>query len=275
LEELESILMRHAVDEVLIALPVKSRYADIQTAIQVCEQVGVQIRHPADVFRYARARPVASGERFTVLSMTAGLDGRRVRIKRAIDVVGAAFLLVVSSPIFLAAGLVVGLSSPGPIIFRQRRFGLNKRQFAMYKFRTMVVEAEALQSSLEMRNEASGPVFKIREDPRVTRVGRILRRTSIDELPQLVNVLRGEMSLVGPRPLPARDVHRFAEAALMRRFSVRPGITCLWQVSGRSTLSFDDWIQLDLKYIDDWSLALDWQILARTIPAVLHGEGAS
>src|SRR5213079_1769878 len=139
--------------------------------------------------------------------------------------------------------------------------------------RTMVSEAEALQAELESRNEANGPVFKIRDDPRVTRVGRLLRRSSIDELPQLVNVVLGDMSLVGPRPLPPRDVHRFTEAALLRRFSVRPGITCLWQISGRSNLGFDEWIRLDLKYIDEWSLGLDLLILARTAPAVLRGDG--
>jgi lipopolysaccharide/colanic/teichoic acid biosynthesis glycosyltransferase len=144
----------------------------------------------------------------------------------------------------------------------------------MYKLRTMVAGAEALQTGLEVRNEATGPVFKIRNDPRLTRVGSFLRRTSIDELPQLVNVLRGEMSLVGPRPLPLRDVAQFSEAALMRRFSVYPGITGLWQVSGRCDLAFDEWIRLDLEYIDNWSLSLDFRILFRTLPAVLRGKGA-
>jgi lipopolysaccharide/colanic/teichoic acid biosynthesis glycosyltransferase len=145
----------------------------------------------------------------------------------------------------------------------------------MFKFRTMVQNAEQLQHLYEVRNEAAGPVFKIRRDPRITPVGAFLRRTSIDELPQLLNVLIGDMSLVGPRPLPIRDVQLFNEAALMRRFSVRPGITCLWQVSGRSTLGFDDWIALDLRYIDQWSLGLDLVILARTVPAVLKGTGAA
>jgi lipopolysaccharide/colanic/teichoic acid biosynthesis glycosyltransferase len=144
----------------------------------------------------------------------------------------------------------------------------------MYKFRTMVADAEARQEALEDRNEAAGPVFKIKDDPRVTPVGRFLRRTSIDELPQLVNVVVGDMSLVGPRPLPARDVQRFNEATLMRRFSVRPGLTCLWQIGGRSNVDFARWIALDLKYIDEWSLRLDVVILARTVPVVLRGEGA-
>jgi lipopolysaccharide/colanic/teichoic acid biosynthesis glycosyltransferase len=145
----------------------------------------------------------------------------------------------------------------------------------MYKFRTMVPDAERLQAELESRNEAQGPVFKIRNDPRITAIGRLLRRTSLDELPQFLNVLRGEMSLVGPRPLPKRDVSRFDDASLMRRFSVKPGLTCLWQVNGRSDATFDRWIALDLKYIDEWSLFLDLKIMAKTIPTVLAGKGAA
>ena len=161
------------------------------------------------------------------------------------------------------------------MFFSQDRYGYNRRLFKMLKFRTMGVDAEALQISLEHLNEAGGPVFKIKEDPRVTPIGRFLRRTSLDELPQLVNVLKGEMSLVGPRPLPTRDVKHFKDAWLMRRFSVLPGLTCLWQVSGRSNLGFDDWVRLDLAYIDRWSLGLDFKILLRTIPAVFKGTGAS
>jgi lipopolysaccharide/colanic/teichoic acid biosynthesis glycosyltransferase len=183
--------------------------------------------------------------------------------------------LILLSPVLLVAAVAIKLSSPGPVIFTQERYGLNRRRFRMYKLRTMVADAEALQAGLEDQNEASGPVFKIRADPRITPVGRILRRTSLDEVPQLLNVLRGEMSLVGPRPLPARDVDRFTEAALMRRFSIRPGVTCLWQICGRSDLTFDDWIRLDLKYIDEWSFGLDLQILVQTVPAVLRGTGAS
>jgi lipopolysaccharide/colanic/teichoic acid biosynthesis glycosyltransferase len=145
----------------------------------------------------------------------------------------------------------------------------------MYKFRTMIDGAEEQQAQLEDQNEASGPVFKIRSDPRVTGVGHLLRKYSLDELPQLLNVLRGEMSLVGPRPLPIRDVHRFTEGALMRRFSIRPGLTCLWQISGRNDVGFDQWIALDLQYIDQWSLLLDCKILLRTVPVVLRGTGAT
>jgi exopolysaccharide biosynthesis polyprenyl glycosylphosphotransferase len=196
-------------------------------------------------------------------------------VKRLLDVVVSGTALVLLSPVLLLVALAIKLTSDGPILFSQQRFGLNRRLFRMYKFRTMIVNAEAQQSSLESQNEASGPVFKIRYDPRITKVGRFLRRTSLDELPQLVNVFRGDMSLVGPRPLPVRDVSRFGEAWLMRRFSVRPGLTCLWQVNGRSNTNFDQWIALDLKYIDTWSLKLDFLILVKTVPAVLRGTGAA
>jgi exopolysaccharide biosynthesis polyprenyl glycosylphosphotransferase len=201
-------------------------------------------------------------------------DDHRLTIKRALDVCGAAAVIVVLSPVMLAAAAAVKLTSHGPALFTQERFGLNRRRFQMLKFRTMVADAEQLQNDLEERNEANGPVFKIAADPRITRVGRFLRRTSIDELPQLFNVLRGDMAIVGPRPLPVRDVQRFTRASDMRRFSVRPGLTCLWQVSGRSNLTFEEWISLDLRYIDGWSLALDFLILLRTVPAVIRGTGA-
>ena len=152
-----------------------------------------------------------------------------------------------------AFGERLARSLSGRVLFAQERYGLRKRRFRMYKFRTMVAGAEALQAGLESQNEARGPAFKIRNDPRVTRIGRFLRRTSLDEFPQFLNVLSGEMSLVGPRPLPLRDVSRFDDASLMRRFSVKPGLTCLWQINGRSDTDFERWIELDLQYIDNWS----------------------
>jgi exopolysaccharide biosynthesis polyprenyl glycosylphosphotransferase len=275
LEELEAILMRRPIDEVLITLPIRSRYSEIQAVIDLCERIGVPTRHLADVFRANRPwKPLEELDRRYVLAMRTGPDEYRLLIKRSVDIVLGTVGLVLASPILLAAAISVRLSGSGPVIFSQPRFGLNRRPFRMYKFRTMVADAEALQVSLEERNEAAGPVFKIRDDPRVTRVGRFLRHTSIDELPQLVNVILGDMSLVGPRPLPLRDVERFGESTLMRRFSVRPGLTCLWQISGRSNVDFARWIALDLNYIDNWSLSLDLAILARTIPVVLRGTGA-
>ncbi len=178
------------------------------------------------------------------------------------------------SPVMLAAALAVRFTSAGPVFFVQQRYGRHRQRFRMFKFRSMVVDAEKRQTALEGKNEAQGPVFKLKSDPRVTKVGAFLRKTSIDELPQLFNVLTGQMSLVGPRPLPLRDVSRFEEAWLLRRFSVRPGLTCLWQVNGRSNTSFDDWIRQDLTYIDQWSISLDLKILFMTIPAVLRGSGA-
>jgi lipopolysaccharide/colanic/teichoic acid biosynthesis glycosyltransferase len=178
-------------------------------------------------------------------------------------------------PVFLLTAVLIKLTSPGPVFFVQKRLGLNKRHFGIYKFRTMVVDAEKRMKEIEHLNEVTGPVFKIKNDPRITPIGRFLRKTSIDELPQLFNVLKGDMSLVGPRPLPLRDYEGFNEDWQRRRFSVRPGVTCLWQIGGRSSISFEEWMQLDLQYIDKWSLLLDFKILLKTIPAVLKGSGAA
>lgn len=274
LGDLEGLLMRRVVDEVLIALPIKSCYQEIQEAIHTCERVGVQSTYLADIFQPSHGRVRYGHTHFPTRTVKVVQDDFRLVIKRTIDVVGAAFGLVLLAPLFLVIAAAIKLTGPGPVFFAQQRYGLNKRLFRMYKFRTMVPEAEGLQASLEERNEAQGPVFKIARDPRMTPLGRVLRRMSLDELPQLCNVLKGEMSLVGPRPLPTRDVGRFDEGRLMRRFSVRPGLTCLWQISGRSNLTFEEWIKLDLEYIDRWSLRLDFLILLETIPVVIIGAGA-
>jgi exopolysaccharide biosynthesis polyprenyl glycosylphosphotransferase len=195
-------------------------------------------------------------------------------MKRVIDIVGSVVLLLALAPLFAIVALLIKFGSPGPILFAQERVGYNKRRFKVFKFRTMVVTAEKQQHMLEHLNEVEGPVFKIRKDPRITRVGAFLRRFSIDELPQLVNVLKGDMSLVGPRPLPVRDVERIDVTWQKRRFSIKPGITCLWQVNGRSNIGFNEWVRMDLDYIDKWSLGLDLVILLKTLPAVLRGPGA-
>ena len=192
--------------------------------------------------------------------------------KRLFDLACAAPLALVTLPLMTCIAVAIRLSSPGPVLFRQRRIGVNGRPFTLVKFRSMVPDAEARLEALRALNETSGAAFKLRNDPRVTRVGRFIRRTSIDELPQFWNVLRGEMSIVGPRPLPA-ETDQFQRRHL-RRLSVKPGITCTWQVSGRSSIGFDRWMELDLAYIDSWSLWQDVKILARTIPAVLIGRGA-
>jgi exopolysaccharide biosynthesis polyprenyl glycosylphosphotransferase len=274
--DLEAILMKQVVDEVVIALSAKSHYAAIEETIAICRRVGVQVQYCADLFDASQAGHCHREEfdhRKLVLKMVH--DDYRRHVKRAIDIAGAAFGLVILAPLMLAIALLIKCTSKGPVLFRQERHGLNKRTFNIYKFRTMVENAEAGQAALEHRNENSGPVFKIFKDPRVTRLGFFLRRTSIDELPQLINILKGEMSFVGPRPLNKRDVARFSEAWLMRRFSVKPGLTCLWQISGRSNVSFDRWIELDLHYIDHWSLQMDLTILAKTFPVVIKGTGAA
>ena len=195
-------------------------------------------------------------------------------IKRTIDVAASAALLVVLAPVIAVAALLVRATSPGPIFFRQARCGLYGRHFRVLKLRTMCADAEERQADLQCRNELDGPVFKLREDPRVTPVGRFLRRFSIDELPQLWNVLKGEMSLVGPRPPMIGEVTHY-DPSDRRRLSMRPGITCIWQVSGRNLIGFDEWVKLDLEYIDNWSLTLDIVLLLQTVPAALSGRGAS
>lgn len=195
-------------------------------------------------------------------------------IKQVMDVVGAIILLVIFTPVSLLVALAVFVSSGRPLIFCQRRAGRNGRPFTLYKFRTMAPDAHKRQAELASRNEMTGPVFKVRSDPRITPLGRFLRRHSLDELPQLWNVLRGEMSLVGPRPLPVEEVERFNDDAHRRRLSVKPGLTCLWQISGRNEIAdFNDWVRLDLDYIDQWSLWLDVKILVATVPVMLLGRG--
>lgn len=272
---LADLLKAQPIELVLIGLPVKSKYDQIQRVIDICETVGVESHYMQDVFETSRAQVHVHKQvshHFAVLSTL--VHDPKVHLKRLLDLVGAAILLIVFSPVMLVAGLAIRLTSPGPVFFVQQRYGRNRKRFPMFKFRSMVVDAEKRQAALESKNEAQGPVFKLKKDPRVTPVGAFLRKTSIDELPQLFNVLRGEMSLVGPRPLPIRDVTRFEEPWLLRRFSVRPGLTCLWQTTGRSNTGFDDWIKQDLTYIDNWSLSLDLKILLMTIPAVLKGSGA-
>lgn len=273
--DLDRILMHRVVDDVLICLPIKSRYTEIEQALAACMLGGVPAEYSADLFRSFRDAGTYDGRLpAPVLKLRVAPNDGRLIVKRLIDVLGAAVLLALVSPLLVAIAVLIKATSEGPILFSQERHGHMKRRFRMLKFRTMVADAERLQATLEAGNEASGPIFKIREDPRMTRVGRFLRRSSLDELPQLWHVLNGEMSLVGPRPMSVRDVSRFEDPWIMRRFSMRPGLTCLWQVSGRSNLTFDRWVALDLEYIDNWSLSLDLLILAMTIPAVISGEGA-
>jgi exopolysaccharide biosynthesis polyprenyl glycosylphosphotransferase len=274
--EIAGILGSQVVDEVVLAVP-RSMLHAMEGVVVAAETEGVRVRVMADLFERAPKR-VSLDHWGTVPFLTLDWlahDESKVLAKRLIDVVLAATALVLLAPVFVITAIAITLDSKGPVLFVQPRVGRHKRTFRLMKFRTMCADAELRQASLEVLNEARGPVFKIANDPRVTRVGRWLRRTSIDELPQLWNVLRGDMSLVGPRPLPLRDVRRFHQAVQRKRFSVKPGLTCLWQISGRSTLTFDEWLRLDLWYIDNWSLTLDLKLILRTVPAVIRGTGAS
>ncbi len=260
-----------------MGLPVKSLYAEAARIVSVCEEQGIIVRCLSNIFDHARGHSqVDELHGHAVVTVSSGARfGLATGVKRALDVCVSALLLLLLAPLAGVIMLAIRLTSPGPVYFAQERLGLNKRLFKMYKFRTMVAGAEVKQAELERLNEADGPVFKIRSDPRMTRLGRWLRKTSLHELPQLLNVLKADISLVGPRPLPVRDYERFGEDWHRRRFSVRPGMTCLWQVSGRSDTSFDRWMALDMKYIDTWSLGLDLRILAKTIPVVLSRSGAA
>jgi len=274
LARLERAFDRHPIDEVFVAVPFEAATQPlVRGLVALCDEAGVVVRVLADVGTSRRASADQLDGRPVVTIASARDDGPYLAAKRLIDVVTASAALVALAPLLLAVAIAIKLDSAGPVLFAQERVGRARRRFQTLKFRTMVHGAERLQPALEDRNEAAGPVFKIRHDPRVTRVGALLRRTSIDELPQLVNVLRGEMSLVGPRPLPVRDVRRIETRWHLRRFSVQPGITCLWQVRRREP-EFDAWIRADMEYIDNRSLALDLAILVRTVPAVLSRQGA-
>jgi exopolysaccharide biosynthesis polyprenyl glycosylphosphotransferase len=277
LDNIADFLRQNVVDEVAMYLPLRSFYETAARVAELCELHGIMMRFDPDIFNLKTARPrneIFDGDPMTI-AHTGKVEGWPSLVKRSMDVVGSLVLLTVLSPILLCAAVLVKVTSRGPIFFLQERVGFNKRKFKVFKFRTMVPEAEKLLANLEHQNEVAGPVFKIKKDPRITPVGSFLRRSSIDELPQLLNVLRGEMSLVGPRPLPVRDYQGFNQDWQRRRFSVRPGITCLWQINGRSSIAFDQWMELDIQYLDEWSLWLDFKILARTIPAVFKGSGAA
>ena len=274
--QISKVLRSNIVDEIIIAVP-RRMLDDIQAIIDACQEEGVKLRYMADLYDFEAARvKLTMVGNIPLLSFEPVAQNEKMLIvKRFVDLVMTIFAFPFLVPIFVLVSVAIRMDSPGPAIFTQERIGLHKRRFRLFKFRTMVVDAEARMAEVEHLNEAEGPNFKIANDPRMTRLGAFLRKTSIDELPQLLNVFLGNMSLVGPRPMSLRDVNLFDKGIQRKRFSVRPGLTCLWQVSGRSNLSFDDWLRLDLKYIDNWSLGLDFKILFRTVPAVLKGSGAA
>lgn len=277
IESLPKILRDNIVDEIIITLPVKSCFREIKTIVKLAEEQGILVRHLHQFFETKIVRSkLETFEGFVLLTMNSGQewDGRFL-IKRLVDVIISTAVIIATLPLMVLVALLIKLTSPGPVFYVQRRVGYNKRIINVLKFRTMVAGAEDLQYEYEALNEMDGPVFKIKNDPRVTKIGKWLRNTSIDELPQLFNVLKGDLSLVGPRPLPIRDYNGFHEDWQRRRFSVKPGITCLWQVNGRNDLSFEEWMKMDMEYIDNWNLSNDFKILFKTIPAVLRGKGAS
>lgn len=275
--ELQKALQEHAVSRVLFAVK-HVHFGRIEEAVQTCETVGVEAWIAADFFQTAIARPTfdVMGGRLMLVFHSTPQASWELLCKGMIDRLGGLILLVASAPFWVIAIVGIRLGSRGPIFFRQERAGLYGKSFNMWKFRTMHVDAEARRDELEAQNEMDGPVFKITHDPRIFAFGRWLRRMSIDEVPQLINVVRGEMSLVGPRPLPVYEINRIEKHAQRRRLSVKPGLTCLWQVEGRNGIkNFEEWVRLDLQYIDNWSLWLDLKILLQTVPAVLRGSGAS
>ena len=277
LEDFSRIIRTTVIDEVVIALPVKSYYDKIQEIIDIAETQGIIVRFLSEFFstKIAQTR-TESFPGFSIVTLASGPQGDlKLLTKRAMDLAVSTAILLITLPMMIGIAIAIKLDDGGPVLFTQKRIGYNKRIFTMYKFRTMIENAETLQAALEQQNEMDGAAFKIRDDPRITPVGRWLRKTSLDELPQLFNVLLGDMSLVGPRPLPVRDYEEFHEDWHRRRFSVKPGITCTWQVSGRNDIPFERWMEMDMEYIDTWSLTGDLKILLKTIPAVLRGTGAA
>jgi exopolysaccharide biosynthesis polyprenyl glycosylphosphotransferase len=273
--DLPAVLRQHVVDEIIFAVGSES-LADLEEVFLLCDEEGVRTRVAVDFFPHVNS--TVSLDRFGATPLltfsAAPYDEIRLLAKRLIDFAIAAAAMVVLAPLMAAIALLVRLTSPGPVIFRQVRCGLNGRRFTFYKFRSMCANAEEMKAAIAHLNTRDGVVFKIPDDPRLTPIGRYLRKFSIDEWPQLWNVLRGDMSLVGPRPAVPDEVDRY-QRWQRRRLRMRPGLTCLWAISGRDNVDFETWMKMDMQYIDNWSLALDWKILLRTIPRVLTGRGAN
>lgn len=273
LAELPELLRRHVIDEILFAVP-SGELAALEETFLVCDEEGVRTRVAVDFFPHVHSEMYLErlGEAPMLTFSGAPHDEFRLLAKRLIDLVCAGAAAIVLAPFLAIVAAAIKLTSKGPVLFRQTRCGLNGRTFTLLKFRSMVRDAEAMKASLADRNERS-LVFKIKNDPRLTPLGKWLRKFSIDELPQLWNVLRGDMSLVGPRPAVPEEVEQY-ERWQRRRLRMRPGLTCLWVVEGRDAVDFERWMELDMRYIDNWSLALDWKIILRTIPQVVTGKGA-
>jgi exopolysaccharide biosynthesis polyprenyl glycosylphosphotransferase len=272
---LRQILARERVDEILVCLSVEAKFRSVMEVIQHARDLGVVLRVVPDISEgaiFQRAHVEEFDEQF-VLTFFREQMLLQLFVKRLLDVLISATILILLFPVILLVAILIKVASPGPVFYTQDRVGMNQRRFKMYKFRSMIVGADLQKKKLQHLNEVDGPVFKIEKDPRVTRIGGVLRKTSIDEIPQLFNVLRGEMSLVGPRPPLPDEVVRY-HWLFRRRLSVKPGITCVWQVSGRNQVPFDEWMNMDRQYVDNWSLWLDFKILIKTIPAVFFCRGS-
>jgi exopolysaccharide biosynthesis polyprenyl glycosylphosphotransferase len=284
--EFSSLLDTHVIDEIVVAMPIRSCSSSIQEVIDQAHERGIAVRFPMsqifsgmtrnEVWRVRMEASLRSDGNFThdLLVYSGHEVGIRYLIKRLFDIGASAVVLTLISPIIGLAALAIYATSGKPIFFVQDRYGYNGRVFKLYKLRTMIVQADAMQEELRAQNERDGAAFKLSNDPRVTPLGRFLRKTSIDELPQLFNVILGDMSLVGPRPLPLADYRRMNKTYHRRRLSVLPGITGPWQISGRDSVSFEEWMQMDLDYIDDWRLSTDLKILLLTVPVVLFARGS-
>lgn len=273
LKDISGILNKFLIDEVIFIIP--RRWINLlEEAMMSCEEVGVRTRLAADLFLNKIAKvsfdEIGSWPLLTFDPVPYSMYA--LMFKRGVDILFSLFIIIATAPFWAIIALLIKLESPGPILFKQVRLGLHGRRFNIYKFRTMVENAESLQPQLETLNESAGPVFKIKNDPRLTRIGKFLRKLSLDELPQFVNVLVGEMSVVGPRPPMPCEVAKY-DKWQRRRLSVRPGITCLWQVMGRNKIDFATWMKLDLQYIDTWSLKLDMKIMFKTINSILRATG--
>ena len=285
-EKFSSLLERQVIDEIVVAMPIRSCTKAIEDIIDQAHERGIAVRFPMtqifggitrnNVWRVRMADSLRTDGSFSHdLVVYSGHEiGARYLIKRLFDLIASLFAIVLLSPLIGLAALAIYLTSGGPVVFVQDRYGYNGRVFKLFKFRTMVKDADAMQEALRKQNERDGAAFKISNDPRVTPLGRFLRKTSIDELPQLFNVFKGDMSLVGPRPLPLADYKRMNSTSHRRRLTVLPGITGPWQISGRDHISFEEWMKMDLDYIDNWRLLTDLKILLFTVPVVLLARGS-
>jgi len=276
IKDLKTILESDPIDEIMICLPFLEQISTINAVVRMAQEIGVVVRlFPDESTAKILSRcHIEQFENHSIVTLFREQLLLQLLGKRMIDFGFSLLLLILLSPLLIVVAICIKLTSPGPVFFVQPRVGMNKRSFKLLKFRSMYIDAEKRKAELAHLNEMDGPVFKIKNDPRITPVGRFIRKTSIDELPQLINVLTGRMSLVGPRPPLLSEVNRY-EWLYQKRLSTKPGITCIWQISGRNEVSFKQWMEMDRYYIDNWSLWLDIQILAKTIPVVLLRKGAS